>query len=654
MLLMRLTTQLPRTILFLLLTLILLNGCQQSIVRSLDELYDPTVPAAEYLRRSQRSQATETNTWRLLAIRAWLQEGQLAQAIEQLEAFVLPLTPEHHREYYLLTLAIAIEQQDLTAAITSRSALAAETLSQSQQLRYYQLCYTLAQWQQDCLGALSALIALHPLLSPPLQAANQQQIWSCLTTLSPTEKQALTTKPFASPTLQGWLALFAVYETAYPDQQQRQQAIAAWCQQYPNHPAANQLPVAIIQQLQAQPLKLKKIGLLLPLNGPYAPYGHSLYQGFMQAAKQAKDQNTSSNSADTMTLSHQLVHTTPLPEIIIYDTTANPLSTLFTQAKQDQTSILVGPLRKQDVEQLNQLKVTIPLLALNVPQQPAAQPAIFYYGLTPNDETQEAARRLWRQKKQQPLLLIPRNEMGEKAAQAFQSTWQQLAGYPPTVRYFPKSAELKQMINQLSKQRLTKVKVAEKTVPVEMSETNEEQTLEETDNAEVDPLRALFAEPAEEPVAVIEPSQPAIDAIYMVATPEEFILLKALLDMSTPVTGRPRLYAGSRCLQSTIDPDHRLEMEGLQLVDIPLLITQQPKAIHQQAAKQCHYDFSLMRLYAMGYDAWALINHFDELMKLPYFQLSGLTGVLKADSYGIIHRQLSWARYHRGQRVALP
>lgn len=43
-------------------------------------------------------------------------------------------------------------------------------------------------------------------------------------------------------------------------------------------------------------------------------------------------------------------------------------------------------------------------------------------------------------------------------------------------------------------------------------------------------------------------------------------------------------------------------------------------------------EFQLMRLYAMGSDAWLLINHFNELRQVPGYTLSGLTGQLSADS----------------------
>lgn len=641
MLLTRLTVHLPRALQLVILSVALMSGCQQSpTLLQPDDLYDPAARAADYLSRLQQSQGSVAHTWRLLAIRALLQEGQLAQAMQHLQALPPSLTAEQHQERQLLAAAIALEQGDPTSAAKPLNSLAPGSLPAHQQCRYYQLRYTLAKLQQDPLAEIVALIALQPLLPKPAQAVHCEQIWQRLVALSTTDLQSLAAMEPSTP-LKGWLALLALYQAPPPTLQQLKEAIAGWRQQYPTHPAAQQLPAVMLQQLQLQPLKLHKIGLLLPMSGPAAPFGQSIYQGFMDAARPAIG-NTSLPEPAASLLTDEATDST-LPHIVTYDTTTQPIQALLAQAQRDQVSLLVGPLLKQEVEQLSQLKVPLPLLALNVPQQPpTTQRSICYYGLTPSDEAQDAARHLWRQKKQQPLVLVPQSPLGEQAARTFQHTWQQLSGYKPVVHYFAPVTELKQTINHLS------------SLPKPAATV----TLPDMPEEPVEELSLLTRFPNqdnrfEEDSVVWD--LPNIDAVYMVATPEEFILLKSLIDMTiTTADKRPALYASSRSFRSTIGPDLRLEMEGLQFGDIPLLITQQPLPISQQAAKRFNKDFSLIRLYAMGHDAWLLANHFEELLRLPYFRLSGTTGILKADSHGIIHRQLTWARYYQGQRLLVP
>lgn len=642
MLLIRLMVPLPRRALQLVLLMVtLVSGCQHApTLLQPDDLYDPTARAAYYLSRLQQSQGPVANTWRLLAIRALLQEGQLAQALQHLQALPPSLTPEQYQEQQLLTAAIALEHRDPISASKPLNALAPGALPTHQQCRYYQLRYTLAKLQQDPPAEIVALIAWQPLLPKPAQAVHCEQIWQRLVALSTTDLQSLAAVEPSTP-LKGWLALLALYQATPPSLQQLKEAIAGWRQQYPTHPAAQQLPALMIQQLQLQPLKLHKIGLLLPMSGPAAPFGHSIYQGFMDAARPATSPPSLPEQAESLLAEETPVST--LPDIVTYDTTTQPIQALLAQAQRDQVSLLVGPLLKQEVEQLSQLKVPLPLLALNVPwQPPTMQRSICYYGLTPSDEAQDAARHLWHQKKQQPLVLVPQSPLGEQAARAFQQTWQQLSGYKPVVHYFSPVTELKQTINHLSSR----------------SQPAATATLTDRPEEPVEELSLLTLFPNQdnrfEEGSVVW-DLPTIDAVYMVATPEEFTLLKSLLDMTIPAADkRPALYASSRSFRSTIGPDLRLEMEGLQFGDIPLLITQQPLSVSQQAAKRFNKDFSLIRLYAMGHDAWLLANHFEELLRLPYFRLSGTTGILKADSHGIIHRQLTWARYHQGQKLLVP
>jgi outer membrane PBP1 activator LpoA protein len=71
----------------------------------------------------------------------------------------------------------------------------------------------------------------------------------------------------------------------------------------------------------------------------------------------------------------------------------------------------------------------------------------------------------------------------------------------------------------------------------------------------------------------------------------------------------------------------------------------------QQAASKFNNDYSLVRLYAMGIDAYNLANHFAQIRQLSGFQLSGTTGNLTANSDCVIHRQLPWLQYRQGTLV---
>ena len=88
-------------------------------------------------------------------------------------------------------------------------------------------------------------------------------------------------------------------------------------------------------------------------------------------------------------------------------------------------------------------------------------------------------------------------------------------------------------------------------------------------------------------------------------------------------------------------------MNGVKFSDIPLL-SDLNSASYQQALKIANGDYSLLRLYAMGADAWMLINKFAELRQIPGYSINGLTGVLSAGEGCNIERAMTWMQYDNG------
>ncbi len=62
-----------------------------------------------------------------------------------------------------------------------------------------------------------------------------------------------------------------------------------------------------------------------------------------------------------------------------------------------------------------------------------------------------------------------------------------------------------------------------------------------------------------------------VDAVYIVATPGEIAFIKPMIAMRNGSQSGATLYASSRSAQGTAGPDFRLEMEGLQYSEIPML-----------------------------------------------------------------------------------
>ena len=140
-----------------------------------------------------------------------------------------------------------------------------------------------------------------------------------------------------------------------------------------------------------------------------------------------------------------------------------------------------------------------------------------------------------------------------------------------------------------------------------------------------------------------------MDSAYIVATPEEIAFIKPMIAMRNGSQSGATLYASSRSAQGTAGPDFRLEMEGLQYSEIPMLAGSNPQLM-QQALGAVRNDYSPARLYAMGVDAgrWQTTS---PRCAVPGFELNGNTGDLTADQDCVINRKLSWLKYQQGQIV---
>ncbi|OSZ96454.1 penicillin-binding protein activator, partial [Yersinia pestis] len=325
-------------------------------------------------------------------------------------------------------------------------------------------------------------------------------------------------------------------------------------------------------------------------------------------------------------------------QVKIYDTNTQPLAALLAQAQQDGATLVVGPLLKPEVEQLSATPSTLNILALNQPEASNNSPNICYFALSPEDEARDAAHHLWEQQKRMPLLLVPRGALGERIAKAFADEWQKQGGQTVLQQNFGSTTELKQSINSGAGIRLTGT-------PVSVS------------NVAAAPASVTIAgltipaPPIDAPV-VSTSSSGNIDAVYIIATPSELTLIKPMIDMATSSRSKPALFASSRSYQAGAGPDYRLEMEGIQFSDIPLMAGSNPALLQQASAKYAN-DYSLVRLYAMGIDAWALANHFSEMRQIPGFQVKGVTGDLTASSDCVITRKLPWLQYRQGMVVPL-
>ncbi|MET3077262.1 penicillin-binding protein activator [Pantoea leporis] len=619
-----------------------------------------------YLQQVQQSSDDSKTDWQLLAIRALLKEGKYPQAANQLNQLPQQLSEVQQQELLLLRAQMQIGQQDYTGAQQLLGQVKSGGLSQDQQVRYYALQIAAAQ-NRPSLSLLRAYIAQEPLLKGADHQSNIDATWQALTQMTQDQINSLVINADEN-TLQGWLDLLNTWRANSQDPQMLKAAIQDWQTRYPQNPGAKTLPTQLSQVQNFTKASTNTIALLLPLNGQAQVFANAIQKGFTDArngvlnapAPQAAPAPTTADASAQPTADANSVvspavagNTPPQTEqsqpaaqptaaqgnsnaqVKVYDTSSQPIAQVMQQAQQDGATLVVGPLLKNDVETVANSNTPLNVLALNEPEQIQNHPNICYFALSPEDEARDAAHHIYEQGKRQPLLLVPRSSYGDRISKAFAQEWQTLGGSTVLQQRFGGVGELKQGIN-------SGAGIALSGTPLNVEPA-------QSQSVAIAGL-TIPAPQTSAPAPTADASSGSVDAVYIVASQDELQLIKPMIAMRTSSRNNTALYASSRSAQAGAGPDFRLEMDGLQFSDIPLLSGSNP-GLMQQAAKSFNNDYSLVRLYAMGIDAWTLANNFNQMRQVPGFAIDGNTGKLNADTDCVINRKLAWNQYRQGQIV---
>lgn len=570
----------------IIIMMLLLTGCP-SLQNNSDDTnnYIAEKPSFYYISKMQNSLGTEKTDWQLLSIRALLREGNTEKARDLVQK--LPATfAEYQKQEVLLTIAeFQLVKNNVQSALNNFNQIHVAELKPYQMLRYKLLQIQLMP-TKDPLTKLRAYIDLEKEITQPYQQQLvNNDVWNILLSIPDTQVTALAINPDES-ILVGWLDLISIYNDNKNNLPTLKENIKNWQSRYPSNPFARDLPKQLTSLMTFNTVSFSRIALLLPMGENTLAFSQAIQRGLMTAIEQ---DNASVN-------------------VDLIDTSSQPLNDIMAQLSHQKTTLIIGPLLKNDVDTASQLESATPMLALNTLEHPYIKSNICYFGLSPEEEARDAARIMMKDKQNTPLLLIPSNNLGDRVALAFNDTWTKLGGQTTLVQRFGSLDELRELINQ---------------------------------GKNIDIAGAPLI-PGES-----QPTTP-IDSIYIVANTDELVMIKAMLDMNVASRSKAAIYASSRSNQANNNADFRLDMEGIKFSEIPLLAGYN-RPLLQQAMNEFKNDYSKIRLFALGIDAWYVAKSMSEIRKLPDFKIKGATGILTSNSSCVINRELSWLQFKQGR-----
>ncbi|HEK1686674.1 TPA: penicillin-binding protein activator [Pseudomonas putida] len=586
----------------------LLAACASSPSSSLGEL--PRTPDAsieQLLEKAASSKSPEDAALlRLSAADMAYRQKDFPRAARILEQVPLD-TLKPAQQVFASTLAaeLAMSRNQPKAALGALSHPSLQRvgeLPEELQVRTYSVHAAALEADGQALPAAQQRVLLAPLLSGPTAAKNNDAIWSLVASLPADQLQ----QPTSNPTLAGWTSLALAVKSAGTLEQQ-QAAIDSWRQQHADHPAAKQLPDALVKlkQLASQPLT--KIALLLPQEGPLAGVARALRDGFMAAHFQAQQSGQ------------------PAPAVQVFDSSRlTSLDDFYRQAQAAGVQLVIGPLEKPLVKKLADYpQLPITTLALNYAEAgQKSPPQLFQFGLAAEDEAREVSRRARADGLVRAVALVPSGEWGDRVLAAFRQDWEGSGGTLLAAERIAQPVALAQQIADLFQLRQSEG-------------------------------RAKSLQSAVGGNVAAQPSRRQdIDFIFLAATPQQAQQIKPTLNFQ--YAGDVPVYATSNLYSASGDVNQYNDMNGIRFCETPWLLDN-TNSLRQQVVQQWPQAAgSLGRLYAMGVDAYSLAPRLGQLKALPDNRVEGLSGSLSINANQRIERQLPWAEFSGGQVKRLP
>nr|WP_241823382.1 penicillin-binding protein activator [Enterovibrio norvegicus] len=581
---------------------LVLSACQTTPPVEQGPQYDITAPAREsstfYLLKAETSEAGEKADWYLLALKALIEEKQVAQADVLVGRLAkMPLTPLQLSEWQLSRAHLLQQKGNAQAAVDSLNFLPAWQLPAIQYQRYYTLKGELYQQLGNQPGAALSFAEASPYLTDSFdKQQNWNRVWDALVKMPQSELNTLSAS--GNQVLAGWVELVNVLRRYAGRPAEQQEALNQWLSANPAHPANRYLPENLATLKSMEIVRPERIGVMLPLSNKFAVQGEAIRNGLVQALLDDDSESIA-------------------PSVMFYDTNAKPMTEIVNAMRNDGIQFVVGPLQKDKVDAfLTTSQNSFPTLALNIPKNEDGEANTCFFTLSPEQEAEQAALHIAQNKHKFPLVIAPNNGFGRRVSEAFSKQWEAETGEPAEVEFFKNRAAM------------------QKTVQRVFGLTESQGRIQQMNQ-----LLGLDMESEQR-------SRRDVDAVYLVANAGELTLLKPFIEVAiNPDVKPPKLYSSSRSNNRVNGVGEIGELRGIEFSDVPLLVDANNPTAARFNQLWPDLDNGMTRLYALGMDAYALIEALPQMQALPQYRYEGHSGELSLGDYCTVNRSVSWAMF---------
>ena len=346
----------------------------------------------------------------------------------------------------------------------------------------------------------------------------------------------------------------------------------------------------------------QQIAVLLPMSGRQQQAALAVRDGLLAAYFQADD--------------------AARPQMRFYDLNQAGTVATYQQAISDGADFVVGPLLKEEVEELAEAGISAPTLTLNfLPEESSRSVGFYQFSLSPEDEARQIAQRAAALGQLRALVLAPDNDWGERLLNSFNEELRSLGGQILDFQlYDPRDPDYSSTIERL--------------------------LLIDESRARHDRLKANLGIKLG-----YEPRRRAdIDIIFMAARARNGKLIRPQLRFhyagDVPTYSTSAIYEeGSR---------NNSDLNGIMFPDVPWVIAPDGLSVEVRQTLDKYWPDQAerrSRLYALGFDAYRLIPIVNS--GIESIEIEGMTGTLYFDNRNRVLRRLRWAKMQRGQPVLM-